>query len=1572
MVTNFFTKNRVKTALRIGINFKSPRSRVKAFQNFVKSIIYIITPHLFWNIFIRIQYSYDRFSEHLMPPRHDSSCEMHSIRELPKSFNFWSNFCEKFASKRCLLSRSWLHDCHAQLQTLEGFAAALLMVGTVYLVVSAVTLSVPQTELHVDAQLKTYGRDALAILDAPMPPAGDGTYHTSSLKNSVVDWMNGVAGATSFKTEVFTPKDSSGNTTSHRFFSRTQSGCNYNHTFEVLIPNNTMISHAQIAITGLPRLDTGICNDPRIGKPLPLALSDTSFPDNFGCAIADGDMNGDGVQDVVVGAYNSSSGAVYVYYGNNTSIAAWASGAPDIAIANPGASGDWFGYAVACGDVNCDGFDDVIVGAHKNDSAQVDTGAVYVYYGGMPIDAPDVTMIDPVAAGMGKPNDWFGYSLACGDLNCDGFDDIIAGAPGVHKTVPNAGRVFVYYGSGSLSAHPADADVELYNPYVSSDFFGISVTSFDLSGDGIADIVVGANASNRTYIRFGSASLPPLINGAEDEMNLTIYGESNSEFGISIAQAGDVNNDGADDLIVGAPENGSAHIFYGGPLLDNTADINMSGAARSNFGTAVSASGDVDCDAYSGVIVGGSDNKTEVFYDLDLAVGAITMSESDSGFGTVVADIGDVDCDGAPDFAVGAPGAGTVYVYTPRFPETPWLAIGNTTELDCGNGTKVWEYTTVIKTDCGIRAGNGTTDKTLPIYREITTDAILSMYIMTSNATNVRISVNDVEVNATSPAIETGGSWEWHNITLPGDITEWRIGDNTITINVTSGALSIGRDASGANMVRVILPITQPFTASERTPDFADAINDWTKSHPLHDAADVGNYTSYQYYGGTANETGWAVPFLLHSDSSGIINVTNLRIEATPSLNENLDTLLPDFVEYNVIFAYLDTIVQGHLYTFSDGSYEKTLNFTDDVINNSNGNLTVHILLPENTTEVYAANMDLAGLPNESIGTTNLEVNIAQEDDVTFTVDSKGYIHIAYSKNAPQLWYLNNVGGWDEDDTNKISIGGGETHNLSLIIDRNDELHAAFIKGNPASKYRVHYSRTYDGEWLSSTIEVNDSINPPPSQPCIAVDSVNAPHIVWVENVYIYYSNDTAGTWSPAVQVNNTTNATSPLLGIDSGDIKHLAFLENKTVYYMNTSTGDWGAPAHVGNSINATDIAMSLDLKDYAHLAWVENGTTVYYSTNTGGSWSQKEIVYTGTAVSDLSIVTDYSANAHITWVDCGYVYYSYNVAGAWSTPVELGFGSALHPSIATDTSGNIHVIWGEGKTLYYYGHVLYYPHKPYIVVPNSTIWDYYIEEINHHDTKIGEISLGDSTTDEVCKDFDIDEEIDGLSFLSIYTEGSDSAIDIYIDDAWVRSAFIPADASHEFVWQNITLPPDTWHTGTNHHRINGSNLNNVYGYADSTDGTSDYHYDNGTVNTSFGSSDYTWMIRVYATEYRGTETISDFSETLNEYISSHDASGGNYNITVTVHSDARGVIKLSRLRIYYYIRGDKTHVAQTRIITNGIPQSSSVTATKIVTLQDCDVTASDAEERIPDASISPIINLWNLVSVRLEMWYR
>jgi hypothetical protein len=465
-------------------------------------------------------------------------------------------------------------DNNAQLHTLEGFAAAMLMVGTVYLVVSAVTLSVPQTELHVDAQLKAYGQDALNVLDTSLPPENNRSYYSSVLKNSVVGWMNGVEGATSFETDELRVKHSNGTWLPYTSYKFEFAGplLHTNKTFKVYIPNNTQISHAYITLTGMPLLNITDATTPQI-KYEPKNPNDPL--DQFGCAIAYGDLNDDTVSDLVVGAYgnNSSSGAVYVYYGNNSSIGAWETDGPNVTITNPGASGDHFGWAVACGDVNGDGVDDLIVGAPENGTT--DTGAVYVYNGPILTDTPvpDVTIQNPRTKGL-PVNGRFGCSLACGDVNGDSFGDILIGAPTAREYVADCGNAFVYFGGNPFSGNK----ITLYNPYNSSDFFGISVASVDINGDGLSDIVIGANAANRTYIRYGSASFPPVINGAyNNEMNLTLYGVSSSDFGISVSRAGDVNNDGVCDLIVGAPANDSAHIFYGGSHPDNTSDINLTG-----------------------------------------------------------------------------------------------------------------------------------------------------------------------------------------------------------------------------------------------------------------------------------------------------------------------------------------------------------------------------------------------------------------------------------------------------------------------------------------------------------------------------------------------------------------------------------------------------------------------------------------------------------------------------------------------------------------------------------------------------------------------------------------------------------------------------------------------------------------------------------------------------------------------------------------------------------------------------------------------------------------------------------
>ena len=148
--------------------------------------------------------------------------------------------------------------------------------------------------------------------------------------------------------------------------------------------------------------------------------------DNFGWSVADaGDVNGDGIPDLIVGAiYNDSAakdaGKAYVYLGGVT-----VSTTPFVTMTGMAAN-DQFGVSVAgAGDVNGDGYADVIVGARLNSLAGSAAGAAFIYFGGPAMDGiPDVVLLGEA------PNDWFGNAVAgAGDLNGDGYAEVIVGAP---------------------------------------------------------------------------------------------------------------------------------------------------------------------------------------------------------------------------------------------------------------------------------------------------------------------------------------------------------------------------------------------------------------------------------------------------------------------------------------------------------------------------------------------------------------------------------------------------------------------------------------------------------------------------------------------------------------------------------------------------------------------------------------------------------------------------------------------------------------------------------------------------------------------------------------------------------------------------------------------------------------------------------------------------------------------------------------------------------------------------------------------------------------------------------------
>ena len=460
--------------------------------------------------------------------------------------------------------------------------------------------------------------------------------------------------------------------------------------------------------------------------------------DSFGRALASGDFDGDGFGDLAIGVPReglsvASQGAVQVLYGGPAGLGSsgnqlWSqdsSGVPDA-----GEAFDEFGRALAAGDLDCDGFDDLAIGAYGEDLQgafnEIDAGVVHVLWGsssGLTAatgGSPSSTLLDQddfLPSARFTANDQFGRSLAIGEIRTGSVVTstfLAVGSPGEDVGLDEgAGAVFLYTtscGSRALAAgRILHQDVEEGGVAVAGaaepfDRFGSALAAGDFNGDGRDDLAVGVpgedvdgNAiasAGAVAIFYSAGSSGPRVSGNQlfDQGTTGIPGSPNeNEFLGEALAAGDFDADGRDDLAVGIPEDqnggaasGSVLVLYGGSGgLDpadsqswTSADFGTTPSAAHGFGHALAA-GNFDGDTEDDLAIGDEDfpggggslagrvyvlygafgglgtNRAQTFRQGEGGLGGTT--EPSDNFGGALA-VGDFDGSGLDDLAVGVPG----------------------------------------------------------------------------------------------------------------------------------------------------------------------------------------------------------------------------------------------------------------------------------------------------------------------------------------------------------------------------------------------------------------------------------------------------------------------------------------------------------------------------------------------------------------------------------------------------------------------------------------------------------------------------------------------------------------------------------------------------------------------------------------------------------------------------------------------------------------------------------------------------------------------------------------------------
>lgn len=376
--------------------------------------------------------------------------------------------------------------------------------------------------------------------------------------------------------------------------------------------------------------------------------------DRWGEVLATGDFDGDGYTDVAVGSPlddidnpDDNAGSVHILYGGASGLVT-----RDDVVFSQGnligavETGDQFASALAAGDFNGDGYDDLAVGSpDESVGALADAGAINIIFGsavGLTTASNFIIVEDDFGfLGVSQENDRFATSLAAADFDRDGDDDLAVGVPNqfLGAGLEEGGAVFVINGSAN---GPDVTDTQLWSQILldgteeNGDRFGQQLTTGDFNGDSYTDLAIGSPFEDVGAI--ADAGAVNIIFGSNAGLTLTgnqIIDPNNADFGATLGPgagyhfgwditAGDYDGDGYADLAVGIPHQdlgigpvtdqaGAAFIMFGGPsgvkttefqfLAQNNISIEGTSKEYDLFGWAVST-GDYNGDGYADLAVG--------------------------------------------------------------------------------------------------------------------------------------------------------------------------------------------------------------------------------------------------------------------------------------------------------------------------------------------------------------------------------------------------------------------------------------------------------------------------------------------------------------------------------------------------------------------------------------------------------------------------------------------------------------------------------------------------------------------------------------------------------------------------------------------------------------------------------------------------------------------------------------------------------------------------------------------------------------------------------------------------------